>query len=213
MFRGVFLLVIHSQAGQSAIMKAHSIGISAYIIAGGRSSRFGEDKALFHYRGKTLIEHVAEAIRPVMEQITIIGGGAKRFAFLGFPCRDDLISGLGPLGGVHTALHVSETQRVFVFACDMPGLSVDLIRFMASLSKGFDVTVPAVNGKYEPLHAVYAKSCIAHVEECIGKGERRVAAFFDRVSVRTVTGNEIRAFADPKSVFRNINYRDDVEDS
>lgn len=191
-------------------MQTHTSGISAFIIAGGQSSRFGQDKSLFPYRGKPLIEHVVAAVRPVIDTITIIGGGAERFAFLGIPCRGDLIPGLGPIGGVHTALHVSETERAFVFACDMPGLDTELIRFMTSLYKGFDVTVPAVNGKYEPLHAVYSKSCITHIERSIRDGNRRTVSFFDRVSVRSVTEDEIRVFADPKTVFRNINYREDV---
>ncbi len=201
----------HSFTAQSKYdMKTHSTGISAFIIAGGKSSRFGQDKSLFPYQGKPLIEHVIEAIRPVIERISIIGGGAERFTFLGIPCRGDIIPGLGPIGGVYTALHESETERAFVFACDMPGLNTELIRFMASLSEGFDVTVPAVNGKYEPLHAVYSKSCITHIEKSIRDGNRRTVGFFDRVSVRSVTGDEIRAFADPKTVFRNINYREDV---
>lgn len=193
-------------------MRTHTSGISAFIVAGGQSSRFGQDKSLFQCRGKTLIEHVVAAVRPVIDNITIIGGDAEKFAFLQIPCRGDLIPGLGPLGGLYTALHVSETERAFVFACDMPGLNSELIRFIASLSKGFDVTVPAVNGKYEPLHAVYSKSCITHIEKSIQDGNRRTIGFFDRVSVRSVTEDEIRAYADPKSVFRNINYREDVNE-
>ncbi len=193
-------------------MEMHSTGISAFIIAGGQSSRFGGDKSLFLYHGKPLVERVVSAVRPVMDTITIIGGDAERFAFLGIPCRGDIISGLGPLGGVYTALRVAETERAFVLACDMPGLNTELIGFMASLSKGFDVTVPVVDEKYEPLHAVYAKSCIPHIEKNIQDGKRRIIGFFDMVSVRAVTEEEICAFSDPKSVFRNINFRDDVND-
>jgi molybdopterin-guanine dinucleotide biosynthesis protein A len=149
----------------------------------------------------------------LMEQITIIGGDPERFTFLGIPCRADIIPGLGPLGGLHTALKVSETKSAFVLACDMPGLNAGLIRFMADVSKGFEVTVPVLDGRYEPLHAVYAQSCIAHIESRIRKGERRTVSFYDSVSIRAVTEEEIRAFADPETAFRNINYRDDVDDS
>ena len=74
-------------------------GISAFILAGGKSRRFGSDKALFKYRGRPLIEHVIESIRPVVGRITVISNWPERFAYLEIPCHPDSIDGLGPFGG------------------------------------------------------------------------------------------------------------------
>lgn len=184
--------------------------ISAFIIAGGQSQRFGRDKALFEYRGKPLIRHVIDAVRPAIEQIAIVADDADKYAFLGLPCHRDAIAGLGALGGLYTALLRAGTERVFVTACDMPGLSAGLIRFMAEESSGYDVTVPWIDGRAEPLHAVYAKTCIEQIEKNIRSGQRQIIRFFNDVSVRKVTGEEVGHFGDPALIFRNINYPDDV---
>jgi molybdopterin-guanine dinucleotide biosynthesis protein A len=180
--------------------------ISACIIAGGQSSRFGADKAVFNHRGKPLIRHVIDSLSPVFERISLIADQSDKFAFLGLPCRSDIKRGIGPLGGLHAALVHSETELTFIVACDMPDLCEDLIRYMVSVSSGFDATVPLLAGGHEPLHAIYAKSCIGPIERGIAEGRTRVTGFFDDVSVKMVHEDEIRKFADPESAFRNINF-------
>lgn len=185
--------------------------ISAVIIAGGQSRRFGGDKSLFNYQGKPLIEHVINAVRPVISRITIAGDDAGKFSHLGLDSYPDSIPGMGPIGGVYTALRRAISERIFVFACDMPGLNRDLIRYMAALSKKFDITVPVIGGWYEPLHAVYSKACLIPLEKSIQSGNRQIIRFFEDAAVRKVTEEEIRTFTDPQTVFRNINYRSDAE--
>jgi molybdopterin-guanine dinucleotide biosynthesis protein A len=185
-------------------------GISAFIIAGGQSRRFREDKSLFRYRGKALIESVIETVRPVIDRIAIVSDSVDRFAYLGLPCHADIFHGQGPIGGIHSALVNAETERVFVFACDMPGLSAALICHMAAISQEYDVTIPVIAGEFEPLHAVYSKTCVGPIEKRIRDGARKITGFFKEVSVRTVPEEEIRKYADPSLVFKNINYRRDA---
>lgn len=193
-------------------METGQDGISAFIIAGGKSRRFGADKALFEYRGRPLIEHVIEAIRPVTGRIAIAADDGGRFRYLGLPCYPDAIPGAGAFGGVYTALLRSETERVFVAACDMPWLDTGLIRFIVSVSEGYDVTIPRPNGRFEPLHAVYSGACTAHMRDSLERGGRRIISFFENVSIRTVTDEEISRFGDPDRIFRNINYQEDTGD-
>ena len=186
--------------------------ISAFIMAGGRSRRFGEDKALYPYRGRTLIEHAVETVRAVIPRVAIIADTADRYRFPGIACHADIMPGMGPAGGVYTAVRVAETVRAFVFACDMPDLDAGLMRYMISVSEGYDVTIPLLGGNYEPLHAVYSRNCAGPLERHFGEGKRRIISFFDDVRVRPVTEEEIRKFADPSRAFRNINYRRDAEE-
>lgn len=186
--------------------------MSAYIIAGGKSSRFGEDKALFKYRGKPLIEHVIEAVLPVFTRIAIVGNNAEKFKYLGLPTHDDIVAPIGPLGGVYSALHQADTNRIFIFACDMPDINSGLIRYMVEHSENADVVVPVIGGFYEPLHAIYSKSCIAPMETLIQEGKRQIFRFFEQVTVRQVTADEIRVYADPDRAFRNINFRNDADE-
>ncbi|MBN2079333.1 MAG: molybdenum cofactor guanylyltransferase [Spirochaetes bacterium] len=184
---------------------------TAFIIAGGRSSRFGEDKALFHYRGKTLLEHVIGTIRPAIPHIAVIADLDGKYDIPGVPCYGDLVPGYGPLGGLHAALHRLERGSAFLFPCDMPYLNEDLIRYMMSASGGFDVTVPYYGGYYQPLHAIYSPHCIGPVERCIEKNLRRIIAFYDDVTVRRIREDEIRGLVDPYRAFRNINFRRDLD--
>jgi len=184
--------------------------ISAYIIAGGQSRRFGQDKALYPYQGRPLIEYVIEAAGRVFDRIAIVADRADRFSYPDIPCHSDIISGQGPIGGVLTALRYADTDRVFILACDMPELDSGLMIHMNAVSEGYDVTVPWVGEYYEPLHAIYAKNCLMPIEESIRKGKRQIVSFFDQVSIRKVTEEDIRKFIDPSLAFRNINYLDEA---
>lgn len=194
-------------------MPMHQSDISAFIIAGGKSRRFGDDKSLFMFRGRPLIEYVVEAIQQVIEKIVIVGDNSGKFDYLGLPSHGDIISGIGPLGGLHTALKIAETEKIFVFACDMPGLNTGLIRYMSALTIGsHDAIVPVIDGFYEPLHAVYSKKCIEPVEKRINEGTRQIVSILKDFTIRKVTEEEISAYANPQTVFRNINFQNDLED-
>ncbi len=185
--------------------------INAFIIAGGRSRRFGRDKALFPVDGVPLIQRVLSVLGEIFEEISIIADDYGRFSDLGVPCHADMVKGWGPLGGIHTALHHARPGGCFIAACDMPFLSAQLIRAMADLSAGSDVVIPFLNGNYEALHAFYSTNCVGPVDRCIERGERRVISFFDEVTVRRVESAWIREIADPARVFININYLEDLE--
>lgn len=185
--------------------------VTAYIIAGGLSKRFGRDKSLYPYRGKPLIEHVLETLRSVFSDIGIIAADGDRFASLGVPVYPDSIPGLGPIGGIHTALLRSAAPKTFVVACDMPFLSAGFIRHMTGLCGGHDAVVPWVNGCFETLHAIYSRACLAPVERAIALGDRRIISFFGEVDVRRIDEEEIGRHADARLIFRNINYLEDIE--
>ena len=78
--------------------------ISATILAGGKSKRFGLDKSMYIYKGKPLIEYVIDIVKTAIEDISIIADNGDRFEYLGFPVLPDLVHEIGPLGGIYTAL-------------------------------------------------------------------------------------------------------------
>jgi FdhD protein len=94
----------------------------------------------------------------------------------------------------------------------MPRLDAGFIRHLAGLSRGYDVTVPVVNGEFETLHAVYSKQCLGAVRDAIESGEKRIVSFFGRVRVLKVGEAEIARFGRPDEMFRNINFRNDLDD-
>jgi molybdopterin-guanine dinucleotide biosynthesis protein A len=181
--------------------------ITGYITAGGKSRRFEEDKSLYPYRGKPLIQHVYEVLRSIFPRVCVIADEGAKYSFLDADIIPDRVKGFGPLGGLYTALAHTAADRIFFCGCDMPNLSRDLIGHMAALSAGYDVVVPAVPKGYEPLHAMYAKRCLHLVEKSIEAGRRRLIAFYSEVKVRKVTVEEMQRFGDWEHMLYNINYK------
>jgi molybdenum cofactor guanylyltransferase len=187
--------------------------ISTFILAGGKSSRFKKDKTMFPYLGKPLIEHVIDAASPLGGEISIIANNCSRFKHLQIQCYPDIIKDIGPFGGLYTALHYCSTETALVLGCDMPNISSDLLNYMISVRKDYDIVTPYINGFYEPLYALYSKRCLPYVQKCIEAGEKQILIFYDKVRIRKISEDEIKLFTDPGIVFKNINYPHDVEKS
>jgi molybdopterin-guanine dinucleotide biosynthesis protein A len=129
----------------------------------------GRDKALLPYRGTTLVEHVARAVQEAAGAVALVGDPA-RYASLGYPVYRDKFPGCGPLGGVYTALTVSATDWNLIVACDMPGVSVGVLRTL--LASATDLGASCViatgpGGEPEPLCAVYHRRCLPVLDRAI----------------------------------------------
>jgi molybdenum cofactor guanylyltransferase len=184
--------------------------IPAFIVAGGKSSRFGGDKTLYPFEGIPLIERVTGVLARVFTDITIVANDAARFSYLGLPSIPDAVQGMGPMGGIYTALLEKKRPWIFVVASDMPFLDASLIRYMCALTDDCDIVVPIIDGYYEGLHALYSARCLEPVSRFVKEGRRQIVSFFPEVRVRKVQEDEIRAFAEPSRVFHNINFRHDI---
>ena len=187
-----------------------SDNLKCCIIAGGKSGRFGSDKSLFVFNDKPMISHTYDAIKPVFDEIYIIASGGEKFSFLDVKIIPDIIPGLGPIGGMYTALESLDADRVFVFPCDMPFLNTEFIRFMATIPDFYDIIVPEVNGMYQPLHAIYSKRCSEGIKRKIEIEDYRMSGFYEGYNIRAVGEDEIGYYDDPLKMFRNINFREDL---
>ncbi len=183
--------------------------VSGAVLAGGRSLRFGLDKALASWRGQTLLEHALDGLAGCSERF-VVGGDATRYGFAGVPVHPDPEPHRGSLFGLARALEIAAQPRVAVTACDMPRLTGAYWAFLAGLELA-DVVIPQnANGQLEPLAAIYAKACLFPVRNAVGEGELKMTGWLERVSVRVVpwVDLESRFGAD---VFRNVNTRADLE--
>ena len=141
---------------------------AGFVLAGGRSSRMGRDKALLPLGDSTLVEQVAARIRAATGNVTLIGP-PERYGGLGHPVVGDLVEGCGPLGGVYTALSITSADWNLVVACDMPGLTVEFLERLlaAGEAAGLDCLVPQTSSGLEPLCAVYHRRCLAAAKAAI----------------------------------------------
>ncbi|MBN2040607.1 MAG: molybdenum cofactor guanylyltransferase [Spirochaetes bacterium] len=185
--------------------------ITAFVIAGGKSTRFGRDKLLYKYNDITLIERVFNIIRPIFNHIIIIADDKEKFGFLDVPVMPDIIPEKGPIGGLYSGLVYSETDLNFCFASDLPYLNTELIEYMISVSKGYEITVPIVKKYWEAMHAIYSKTCIDTIKASIEANDYQIIKLFQKFNIREITEEEIRKFADPRDVFTNINYVEDLK--
>ena len=160
--------------------------VTGFVLAGGKSSRYGANKALAKMEGASLIERATGVMKTLFREVVLITNTPDLYAFLELPMHEDLIKGLGPLGGIYTALSTMKREAGFFVACDMPTLNPSLIRHMVSVREGHDAVVPRISGFMEALHALYSRRCLPHVRALIDQGQRQVIRFFPEVSVRYV---------------------------
>jgi molybdopterin-guanine dinucleotide biosynthesis protein A len=180
-------------------------GITGIILAGGKSSRYGMNKALVEINGVRLIERVISVMESIFEHLIIITNTPHDYAYLQLPMYEDLIKGLGPLGGILTGLEAISDDAGFIVACDMPFLKADLVRYMVDIRADYYAVVPKITWKIEALHALYNKRCLPAIRELIESQEYQAIKFFDRIRVRYVEEDEIRASDPHLRSFFNVN--------
>jgi molybdopterin-guanine dinucleotide biosynthesis protein A len=155
------------------------------VLAGGRSSRMGRDKALLPYRGGALVESVARAVAQAAGSVALVGGAAS-YEGLGFPLVADLYPGEGPLGGILSALASGFAAWNLIVACDMPELSAKLLEELLDAAERSDAEalLPCgPSGMLEPLCAAYHRSSYGALDAAFARGIRKVTAAFGGLRV------------------------------
>jgi molybdopterin-guanine dinucleotide biosynthesis protein A len=188
--------------------------MTSIILAGGKSSRLGQSKALQIIGGKSLIQWVVDRLAILSTEIIIATAHGEAI-----PCSSavkiktvaDIYPGKGPLVGIYSGLTASSSSRAIVVGCDTPFLSVSLLEYMTQFSPTFDVVVPRIEKKVEPLCAVYSKNCVAPILELLKQDELGISKLFSMVKVKYVGEDKINSFDPEHLSFFNINSQDDLE--
>ncbi|MDE2059642.1 MAG: molybdenum cofactor guanylyltransferase [candidate division NC10 bacterium] len=179
--------------------------MTGIVLAGGKSSRMGFNKAFIEFGGKRLIETTVDCLRTLFSEVLIIANDPPRYAYLGVKVIPDLIPDSGSLGGIYTGLSAASHPRCFFVACDMPFLNADLIKLLVSEAEGWDAVVPRVKGELQPLHAVYAKSCLPLIKENIDASVLKIVRFFPKARVKIIEEPALKV-VDPYLLgFVNVN--------
>jgi molybdopterin-guanine dinucleotide biosynthesis protein A len=186
--------------------------VSGVILAGGKSSRYGKDKAFVKINGLPLIESVIEVMGSVFQEVIIITNTPNKYSYLGLSVYEDTIKGLGPLGGIVTGLTAISKEAGFFVACDMPFLNRELLLYMTESKGEFDAVIPRISGKMEALHGLYRKTCLPAIKRLIDSRVYQVLRFFSEVSVRYVDEGEIRQFDPDLRCFLNVNTPEELQE-
>lgn len=173
--------------------------LTAVILAGGQSRRMGADKALLRVPsgGPTLIERVVAAAQAVAGDVVIVAEDAGRLPSMAVRTVPDAIAGAGPLGGLMAGFAAARHADILALACDLPYLSVPLLRWMAALPRTWDALVPHLPSDdntvgWEPLHAIYTRACLAPMRAALDRGDRQATAFYPAIDVRPLMAEEMR---------------------
>jgi len=183
---------------------------SGFVLAGGRSSRMGTDKAFLEFNGRTLLARALDLLHLLTPEVRIVGPAAK-FAAHG-PVVEDTYTGRGPLAGIHAALSSSATEMNLILAVDLPFVTESLLRFIleqadASLAV---VTVPRIAGGYQPLCAAYRRAFAPAAQAALESGRNKIDALFSAATARVLEESELRRFAFDAGMFENLNTPEDL---
>ncbi|HUT28618.1 MAG TPA: NTP transferase domain-containing protein [Sedimentisphaerales bacterium] len=182
---------------------------TAIIMAGGDSTRMGQDKSMLPVNGRPMIKYICDRLTPHFDQIIVSAGDPSMYAFLGVPVVPDRIAGRGPLMGIASVLAASASDVNFVIACDIPEFDVGLVRRMLRRRRDHDAVVPRTGGsQYEPLFAVYKKSVLGAMEQALSSGKTRV---MDGLSACDVKYLDLAADEQPKNINTMSDYRQFLE--
>jgi len=111
----------------------------------------------------------------------------------------------------YSGLIASSSPRAIIVGCDTPFLSVGLLEYMTQVCSTFDVVIPRIQNKLEPLCAVYSKNCLVPIQELLEQDERRIRKLFSMVKVKYVGEDEINSFDPEHLSFFNINSQADLD--
>jgi molybdopterin-guanine dinucleotide biosynthesis protein A len=187
--------------------------LSVAILAGGKSRRMGQDKALMPFLGRPLILRIFERLQSLSNEVFVMTGRPAELAFLGIPIHSDsVLPGQGSLVGLYSSLLTATKPLVAVVGCDMPFANPDLFEYERDVmtTSDADVVIPSTSNGLEPLHAVYRReTCLPVLQAELEAGERKIIAWFPKVKVH-VLPDEVTAKYNPNQLaFWNLNTPED----
>lgn len=172
------------------------------LLAGGRSRRMGNDKALLSLEGKPFVAHVADCLRAVFEEV-LLSANSGAYDFTGLPRVADRIIGAGPLEGIRAAMERTAQEHLFVLPCDTPLVAPDMVRTILAQAEPGIISVAEGGSGLQPLVGVYPRTLLPELTGWLGEGGRKVMDFLERSGYRRIVlpGDDMR--------LRNINTPDE----
>ena len=192
-------------------MIPHMTGL---LVAGGKSRRMGRDKRFLELGGQPLLQRALSVLQRLFSEVLItVAEPLPKLTGQGFRVVLDLIPNCATLGGLYTGLSSASHPRVFAVGCDMPFLNQEAIKRLAGLGAEADVVMPRLATGLQPMHAVYSKACLPHLERMARAEQLKVQELVEiaGLTVKLVPEKDFLD-VDPQLLsFFNINTPADLE--
>ena len=187
--------------------------VTAFVLAGGKSTRMGKDKAFLEFKGRILLARALELAAGSGREVRIVGSPAK-FAAFG-KVIEDIYRDHGPLAGIHAALKSSSTELNLMLAVDLPFVQPDFLKYLISAARATNAlaTVPRTEDGLQPLCAVYRREFAKVAEQSLAQGKNKIDALFAEVETRTVEPEELSRAGFSGKMFRNLNTPEEFDEA
>jgi molybdenum cofactor guanylyltransferase len=185
------------------------MGVTGIILAGGKSSRMGTDKGLQELSGKPLISYAIHALAGICSEI-LISSSSDAYRPYGYRLVADEFPGIGPIGGIYSALRQSKTIQNLVLSCDLPFVQKDLLSYILENSEEYQVAVPWMgNQHYEPLCGFYRLTVLEKMTDFIKDENYKLPDLFDQIRINKLIINQGMGFYHD-FLFMNVNSKHDL---
>ncbi|WP_394140566.1 molybdenum cofactor guanylyltransferase [Cytobacillus oceanisediminis] len=189
------------------------MSITGIILAGGHSSRMGENKAFLKVGGKMVIERIADQLATISSQMIVVANNHEEYRFLGLPLVSDHWKERGPLAGIHAGLMASKMQKNLIVACDMPFISAEIGKILLKKLDTHQAAVPEIDGRLHPLFAAYRKDTKEAAEQALRDNRLRIRGFLHDINASIMKGEELKrmGFLYEQAHFFNMNRPDEYQ--
>src|SRR5437868_4125618 len=169
--------------------------VTAFVLAGGRSSRMGRDKSSLLLGNSTLLARAVEIAHAAGGEVFVVGSRTLEAA-AAHACVsivEDQFVGQGPLAGIHAALKASSTDLNFVMGVDMPFINSALVHYLVKRAAQTDalVVVPRTGEHLHPLCAIYRRAFAAIAEKALAAGKNKIDSLFSSGVAEFISEDEL----------------------
>ena len=184
--------------------------MTGIILAGGENTRMGTNKAFVVMDGERLIDRTFKIFKGLFREVIVVTNTPLDYLDLDATIVTDIYPGKKALGGIYTGLFYATGPHAFVAACDMPYLNPGFIAWMMEQAPAYDIVVPETPEGLEPLHAIYAKTCLPQMKRRIMQDKLKITGFYKGLKCLAVS-DAIRKSFDPElRMFINVNTPEDL---
>ena len=189
---------------------------ASIILAGGRSTRMGSNKAFLPLPGKdrlTFIEQLVSTLTPLCAETILVArdaADAANYTLPGVQIVTDRIPDQGPLMGLYSGLSAIHTQRALVVAVDMPFILPALVTFLLTQPRSGSLLVPLVNNVPQVLLALYPRAILPLIEQLLQQGRHDPRSLLRVTPVQYIEEAQLRSVDPELRSFTNVNTPEDL---
>ncbi len=193
-------------------MTKSKLPFTAVLLAGGESKRMGKDKVFLKLGKERLIDLVFRKLDSLFSEVIIVSDRCQELSYLPAKFTGDLF-GKGPkcaLRGIHAGLSLATTSSSFITGCDMPFISLPLIRYMSRFAGEFEVVVPRLGEYYQPLFAFHNKSILDTITWHLEENKLKLTGIYPHLEIKCIEEKIIKRFDPLMLSFHNLNTKESL---